>query len=220
MQVKCILKYGMRQVWSPDFVLNEFKTGGTCLLGDLRDPAGSMSGNNIRLEKQKFGRFNQGGYDIPEHTNADTLIVMGGRSSIVKWFRFHGNGPTVFQGAGECELFTYVLRLKRRFDKDLTMIVIAATGTCVVRSTCGIVRKRRIRRTGTCGCATSRRRNWATSTSGCSPGRPASNWPSDFRQLEGVAFSRNRLIEVKMSTGRGKTTVVFFSAPISTSVCR
>jgi hypothetical protein len=126
MQVKCILKYGMRQVWSPDFVLNEFKTGGTCLLGDLRDPAGSMSGNNIRLEKQKFGRFNQGGYDIPEHTNADTLIVMGGRSSIVKWFRFHGNGPTVFQGAGECELFTYVLRLKRRFDKDLTMIVIAA----------------------------------------------------------------------------------------------
>ena len=35
-----------------------------------------------------------------------------------------------------------------------------------------------------------------------------------------AAFSTQRVRPLMMSTGRGKTTVVFFSEPISTSVCR
>jgi hypothetical protein len=130
MQVKCVLRKYISSTVMPDSVADDIEREGSAILAKWVSPPPNY-GDNIVLSATDFGGAFNSSVD-PSRKKApkrcDALFILGGRQSIVSWLRLQGKSPKVCNATGNMELHATVLRKRRRFDKDLTMVVIHPYG--------------------------------------------------------------------------------------------
>lgn len=119
MQVKCWKQSGASGAIVPTSIVADIERYGSAVLNTWITPRGTYSsGNSIILEGAQFRG------DHAAYNRSDVLYILGGRRSISHWFRLHGSSPEICDPTSK-GLYGSVLRKKRRFEKDLTVVMIS-----------------------------------------------------------------------------------------------
>lgn len=137
MDVKCMKFPRMRTIsWRPEMMAHDVAHGGKAILGAIRDKSADLrfkaSGSeyrpHIELMKGQWSMDTDNKSNdknsVPEYTTCDAIAMLGGRASIVKWLRLHGEEPSISHPMGGHELHVYIARKHQHFGKDMTLVMV------------------------------------------------------------------------------------------------